>query len=196
MGTAPQEHNVPAFLQTSRTCRRQGGVRDHLWGGHLEAQEFTSKNNVTVVNADSPTVNAVGGWALFSGHSVLSPTFGLGADRLLEIEIVAPDGRLRTCNTEQNADLLWALRGAGGGEFGVVLRATVKVEPAIPVTFTLLSFTPTSENLAQFLFLLINNTATWSSEGWGGTMSSSHMELVNPLLDVQAANKSSQRSRS
>ena len=65
---------------------------------------------------------------------MLSPLYGLGADRVLEITVVTPDGVLRTANGYTNPDLFWALRGAGGGAFGVVLSMTVKVEPAMPLT--------------------------------------------------------------
>ncbi|KAK5996289.1 FAD-linked oxidoreductase cheF [Cladobotryum mycophilum] len=155
-----------------------------------EAQAFANVNNVTLVSPSSPTVAIVGGFSLFGGHSVLSPTFGLGVDRILEIEIVTPDGQHRICNAKDNSDLFWALRGAGGGSFGVILNVTVKVEPAIPITFALLSFTPTPQNTPPFLSLLINNTKTWSADGWGGPMGSSSLSLINTRLDEAASAKS------
>ncbi|RFU80558.1 6-hydroxy-d-nicotine oxidase [Trichoderma arundinaceum] len=155
-----------------------------------EAQAFANKNNVTLIGPSSPTVAVVGGWSLFGGHSVLSPAFGLGVDRILEVEIVTPDGEYRICNRKRNIDLFWALRGAGGGVFGVILSVTVKVEPATPVTFVSFNFPPTVENQDAFLSLLINNTRTWSLEGWGGPMSPRSVALVNPYLDETAATKS------
>src|SRR5262249_38406710 len=46
--------------------------------------------------------------------------FGLTADNLLSTHIVTADGRLRTASAQRNSDLYWALRGGGGGNFGVV----------------------------------------------------------------------------
>lgn len=46
----------------------------------------------------------------------------------VEIKVVTPDGQLRIANQCQNSDLFWALRGGGGGTFGVVLEATSIVE--------------------------------------------------------------------
>lgn len=66
------------------------------------------------------------------GHSALSPSLGLGVDRVLEFKIVTADGVLRTANQCQNTDLFFALRGGGGGTFGVVLESTFVVSP--PVT--------------------------------------------------------------
>jgi len=156
-----------------------------------EAQEFAGRNNVTLVGPSSGTVAIVGGWSLFGGHSVLTPNFGLGVDRLLEITIVTPDGRVRVCNAKKDPDLFWALRGGGGGVFGVVLSATVKVEPAMPLTVAIIAFAPpTPEAQKPFIQLLINNTASWSKQGWGGPMTPSSAALVTPFLDVPAAKKS------
>ena len=49
----------------------------------------------------------------------------------VEIQIVTPDGEIRTANECQNEDLFWALRGGGGGTFGVVLQSTQRVEPKL-----------------------------------------------------------------
>lgn len=152
-----------------------------------EAQAFAAANNVTITSPSTSTVAIVGGWSLYGGHSVLTPTLGLGADRLLEITMVTPDGKLRVCNAVQHADLFWALRGAGAGAFGVVLGATVKAEPTIPVTFTLMTFSPTADNQVSFLELLINSTVTWANDGWGGPMSPASIALVNPHMDLEAA---------
>ncbi len=44
-------------------------------------------------------------------------------------EIVTADGKLVTANADQNQDLLWAVRGAGPGFFGVVTRFHLKLYP-------------------------------------------------------------------
>ncbi|MBE3043183.1 FAD-binding oxidoreductase, partial [Candidatus Bathyarchaeota archaeon] len=63
------------------------------------------------------------------GHSPLSGKLGLAADQVLSIDVVLPNGRFVTCDEEENSDLFWALRGGGGGTFGVVTGMTVKVHP-------------------------------------------------------------------
>ncbi|KAI0854670.1 FAD-binding domain-containing protein [Xylaria cubensis] len=155
-----------------------------------EATAFGAQHGITLLAGSSGTVSVAGGWSMFGGHSVLAPRYGLGADRILEITIVTPDGAIRTCNPAQNQDLFWALRGAGGGTFGVVLNATIKAEPVIPVTFAELHFEPTPENQDTFLKLLIDKTPEWSSEGWGGVMSSSSMTMIGPHLDPAASKRS------
>lgn len=53
-----------------------------------------------------------------------------------------------TANAYQNKDLFFALRGGGGGTWGVVVSVTVKAYPDYPVTFTLTNFTLFSPNTA------------------------------------------------
>jgi hypothetical protein len=63
------------------------------------------------------------------GHSLLSPTLGLGVDRALQFKVVTPSGEYLIANACQNSDLFFALSGGGGGTFGVVMETTFKVEP-------------------------------------------------------------------
>ena len=62
-----------------------------------------------------------GGFGSFSKH------YGLAAAGLLEAEVVTADGKIRIANPRTNPDLFWALKGGGGGSFGVVSKVTVRV---------------------------------------------------------------------
>jgi FAD/FMN-containing dehydrogenase len=53
----------------------------------------------------------LGGYLTSAGHSILSPRGGLGADLVVEMEMVSPDGDILTLNECQNTDLFWAARG-------------------------------------------------------------------------------------
>ncbi|KAI0371891.1 FAD-binding domain-containing protein [Pilatotrama ljubarskyi] len=127
-----------------------------------------------IVGGISPggSVGAAGGWLLGGGHSALSPTHGLGVDNVLEISIVTADGSHLTTNAHQHADLFWALRGGGGGTFGVVTCATYRTYPIVPVIIVLLSVSvnasqPTPAFTAAFTeFVRISPTLT--DAGWGG----------------------------
>ncbi|KAL8848138.1 MAG: hypothetical protein Q9221_006824 [Calogaya cf. arnoldii] len=155
-----------------------------------EAYVFADQHAVTLIGGSSPTVTVSGGWTLLGGHSVLSPLYGMGVDRVLEFTVVTPDGHLRTANAHSNHDLFWALRGAGAAAFGVVLSTTIKVEPAMPLTLASISFPATPNNQIPFLELLINESTSWASQGWGGPLGSSYAALVHPgLLDLNATAK-------
>ena len=61
----------------------------------------------------------VGGLILGGGLGFNSRRLGTTSDALLATEIVTADGELRRCDASQHADLLWACRGGGGGNFGI-----------------------------------------------------------------------------
>jgi FAD binding domain/Berberine and berberine like len=80
------------------------------------------------------SVGAAGGFLQGGGFGSFSRKFGTAAANLLEAEVVLADGSIRLANACQNQDLFWALRGGGGGTFGVVTRITLRTHP-LPKTF-------------------------------------------------------------
>jgi FAD/FMN-containing dehydrogenase len=54
--------------------------------------------------------------------------YGLASDHIVGARIVTADGRIHDIDQQSDPDLLWALRGGGGGNFGVVTRLTVKLQ--------------------------------------------------------------------
>jgi hypothetical protein len=69
-----------------------------------------SLRNLTIV-AGGPETVGPGGYLTGGGHGPLSATYGMGADQVLEMEIVTPGGEILTSNECQNQDLFWAMRG-------------------------------------------------------------------------------------
>jgi len=68
----------------------------------------------------------VSGLVLSGGFSSFSKRYGTAAAGLLEAEIVTADGQVRVVNERNSPDLFWALKGGGGGVFGVVTRVTLR----------------------------------------------------------------------
>jgi len=85
---------------------------------------------------DSPSVG-IGGITLGGGIGPLSRTTGLISDLLVELEMVDATGRVIVANRKKNADLLWASRGGGGGNFGIYTKYKLKVlrAPAFATIF-------------------------------------------------------------
>lgn len=75
-----------------------------------------------------PTVG-IAGLTLGGGIGLLGREHGLTCDRLVGAQVVLADGSV--VDTDHEPELLWALRGAGGGQFGVVtsLRFATIPEP-------------------------------------------------------------------
>ncbi|KAH8597085.1 hypothetical protein B0O99DRAFT_85648 [Bisporella sp. PMI_857] len=155
-----------------------------------EVYRFADEHNVTFIGGYSPTVGTTGGWLQGGGHSVLSVVHGLGIDRVLEFKVITPDGVLRTANACVNPDLFWALRGGGGGTFGIVLSATHAVEPRMPLIVASIKYTQTTANVNEWIEILVNNSLRWATEGWGGHYLANNFICVTPLLSVQDAEKS------
>jgi FAD/FMN-containing dehydrogenase len=78
------------------------------------------------VQGGSCTTVGVAGLVQSGGFNSFSKRFGTAAAGLLEAEIVTADGRVRVVNECNDPDLFWALKGGGGGTFGVVTRVTLR----------------------------------------------------------------------
>ncbi|WP_225729355.1 MULTISPECIES: FAD-binding oxidoreductase [unclassified Nocardia] len=74
----------------------------------------------------------IGGLVLGGGVAAVSRAFGLTADALVRTEIVLADGTIRTCDATEHADLFWACRGGGGGNFGVNTSFTFQARAPRP----------------------------------------------------------------
>ncbi|KAG8770828.1 hypothetical protein FRC12_004022 [Ceratobasidium sp. 428] len=186
-------HNIK-YINYSTTFVPEGcsvpGVPALTYGAGQDMDSlflFAETNNITFIGGSAKTVGAAGGWLMGGGHSVLSNTYGLGVDRVLQFKIVTPDGQVRTANACKETDLFWALRGGGGGTFGVVLEATSEVVPQRVATWALkwqLNPTTDVQGLAK---AIVANSLQWSRDGWGGYIYPTTSILANPKLNATQA---------
>ncbi|KAI0797146.1 hypothetical protein C8Q75DRAFT_802800 [Abortiporus biennis] len=175
---------VPAGCETSPkpAIKMQAGVQ---WG---QAYLFAHQHNVTLVGGSDKGVGAVGGWLMGGGHGLLSNTMGLGVDRVLEFTVVTPDGVLRTANACENKDLFFALRGGGGGTFGIVIDATVTASPPVKLQTTLVKWdTYNLELTFELMKILVENAESIAKNGFGLTIFPSAAIFTTPTLTSKQA---------
>lgn len=138
-----------------------------------------------VVGGSAHTVS-VAGYMMGGGHSPLTPTLGLAVDHVVSFTIITAEGLERTCTptgmtttqadgtvvASNSTDLFWAVRGGGGGTFGVLISITFKLHlpPSSFVQFACLF----PYNLADGTIIgdsvlgLYNEIAPSIPSQWGG----------------------------
>lgn len=115
----------------SRTVRIGAGAR------LAEVYDALGRRGAAIAAGSCPSVG-ITGLALGGGVGVLTRAFGLTCDAIRSVQLVTADGVLREVDGRSDPDLLWALRGGGGGSLGAVTALTLQVQPTPTVhTFTL-----------------------------------------------------------
>ncbi|MFG2987887.1 FAD-binding oxidoreductase [Streptomyces sp. NPDC048257] len=71
----------------------------------------------------------IAGLTLGGGLGLASRAYGTTADRLTGARVVTPDGIVREVSADRDPELFWALRGGGGGNFGVVTEFRFRTHP-------------------------------------------------------------------
>jgi len=92
---------------------------------------------------------------------------------------VTADGNHVIANAYQNEDLFWALRGGGGGTWGIVTSATYKTHPSKPLSSALIFVHSTNANSTQNLLAeIIRLTPLLAEQGYGGYGWASASQIV------------------
>ena len=108
-----------------------------------------------------------------------------GVDNVIQFTLVLASGEFVTANHYQNSDLFWALRGGGGGTFGVVVTVTYRTHDILPFTLFNMNATFSSPEMAKtFITEFIRIHPNLSDAGWGGYSSWSNSTFNNAYLGL------------
>jgi len=91
-------------------------------------------HGLTIPTGTCPTVG-VAGLALGGGIGAESRLYGLTLDAVTAIRVVTGDGRILLVSDHEEPDLFWALRGGGGGNFGVATQFVLRTSVAHSADF-------------------------------------------------------------
>lgn len=93
-----------------------------------QVYERLNKTGLILAGGGCSTVG-VSGFTLGGGLSFLSRAYGLAIDNLVSLRMVAPNGTVLNISGDgsHQTDIWWALRGGGGGNFGVVVDLTLRL---------------------------------------------------------------------
>ncbi|MFI2103506.1 LLM class flavin-dependent oxidoreductase [Isoptericola sp. NPDC019693] len=151
---------VEVVDEATRRVRLDAGV---TWG---RVAETLAPRGWAISSGDYGGVG-VGGLATAGGVGFLGRTFGLTIDHVVAAEVVTADGRVVRASADENADLFWGLRGAGGN-LGVVTWLEVEAMELGDVVFSQMTLDAT--DVAGLL------------ERWGHTVESAPRELTSFLI--------------
>lgn len=161
-------------------------------GGYVwhDVYQAAAAKGLRVVGGDDPSVGVIGGYLQGGGHSPSSHDFGLGTDQVLEMTVVLANGDLVTASPCRNEDLFTALRGGGGGTFGIVLSATVKAFPSTTILRNSLSIVPLTKNLTNLVeatSILLSRTPSVMDAGFSGYGTVGRGQLIDSSITADGA---------
>ena len=176
----------------------------------LHAYQAVTGGAGRYVQGGGCTTVGVVGLVLGNGFGSFSKRYGAAGAGLIEAEIVTADGAIRTVNEAREPDLFWALKGGGGGTFGVVTRLTLATHP-LPDTLGAVSLTLRARSneafrrlLARFVDLYATNLFNphWGEQARAGPDNLLEVVMVfqglsknevstafKPLIDFASANQ-------
>lgn len=139
-----------SFLDYSSSTYQGKAMKIGAGVQNIEAQTAAHAQGLVVVGGDCQSVGIAGGYTQGGGHGPLASKLGLGADQVLEWELVTTAGDHLTASPTENPDLYWALSGGGGGTYGLVFSLTVRAYPDFQTAMANLTFSKNASDPDPF----------------------------------------------
>jgi FAD/FMN-containing dehydrogenase len=140
-GFSTIQNGVMVDLRRLRGVRLGGGGIATIGPGAqlIDVYSRLSAHGATIPGGSCPSVG-IGGHALGGGMGLAGRKLGLACDRIRAARIVTADGRALHVGPHSHPDLYWALRGGGGGSFGIVTQLELAVQHVSHASFFFCSF--------------------------------------------------------
>ncbi len=111
------------------SVNRGTGIATIGAGAQLINVYSTLASHGATIPAGSCSSVGIGGSTMGGGMGLAGRAFGLTLDSLVGAEIITADGCVRQVSRTSNPDLFWAIRGGGGGNFGIVTHFRFRMHP-------------------------------------------------------------------
>ena len=153
------------IIKSYEKCGEKFYAALKLGGGQVWGEAYRAAGeDYHLIGGDCVSVSAAGGWLNGGGLSTSARLYGLGIDQVIEFEVITADGSKVIASSCENPDLFWALRGGGGGSFGVTTSVHYKLHPAKP--FCQVLFEPVDKE--KWIDILIDSVPRLNRR-WGGS---------------------------
>jgi FAD/FMN-containing dehydrogenase len=163
----------------------------------LHAYQAVTGGAGRYVQGGGCTTVGVAGLVQGGGFGSFSKGFGTAASSLLEAEIVTADGVIRIVNNAREPELFWALKGGGGGTFGIVTRLTLATHP-LPENFGIVRLTLRARSDEAYRRLLARFVDFYASSlfnsHWGEQVRARSDNGLKVFMTFQGLTKSEARA--
>ncbi|TGO61971.1 hypothetical protein BCON_0023g00290 [Botryotinia convoluta] len=126
--------NSTSLLEGNEILQRGPG---NTWGS---LYDFLEGYNISVAGGRHSSVG-VGGYLLGGGMSYFPNLMGLGADSIVNVEIVLANSSVITANSSFNSGIFFSIKG-GGPNFGIVTRFDIHVHQTWRIWYSLNLYSP------------------------------------------------------
>ncbi|MFI4975580.1 MAG: FAD-binding protein [Caulobacterales bacterium] len=163
----------------------------------LHAYQAVTVGAGRYVQGGGCTTVGVAGLVQGGGFGSFSKGYGLAAASLLEAEIVTADGAVRVVSQTREPDLFWALKGGGGGTFGVVTRLTLATHE-LPESFGAVILTLHARSDEAYRRLLARFVDLYATSlfnpHWGEQVSAGPDNRLEVRMDFQGLTQEAARA--
>lgn len=145
--------NMPGYIKISKD-RKTAKISSGLRLGYV-IEKLAEYSLITPTGENSCV--GISGLSLAGGKGNLTRLYGLTCDNIVSLKMINYKGELIKVRSKEYRDLLWACKGAGSGNFGVITEFELKVYEDVYCQFETLTWEWNAEQAIE-IFILYQDT--------------------------------------